>query len=121
MNILRILIAEDSEDGFLLFQAYLEGQPHVVSRAIHGAQAVELVTTNTFDLVFMDINMPVMNGYDATKRIRNWEIETNRPRLPIVFLSADEVEGMGGSGHLEKPYERHELLEAIRVHSRPQI
>jgi CheY-like chemotaxis protein len=123
---LRILVAEDSEDSFRLFKAYLNGQPHIVSRALNGAEAVELATAQAFDLVFMDIRMPVMDGYDATRLIREWETGKDRPRLPIVVLSAEDLrmqrrQGalVGCSGHLSKPLRKQELLEAIRVYSKP--
>jgi len=121
---LRILVAEDSEDSFQLFKAYLAGHPHAVSRAVNGAQAVELAITQPFDLVFMDIRMPVMDGYDATKHIREWETGKDRARIPIVVLSAEDLRAQrrqgalaGCSGHLTKPLRKRELLEAIRVYS----
>jgi PleD family two-component response regulator len=81
---LRILIAEDSEDSFFLFQAYLKDQPHIVSRAVNGAEAVDLATAETFNIVFMDIRMPVMDGYEATRRIRDWERSSRKARLRVV-------------------------------------
>src|ERR1700733_476454 len=58
---LRILVAEDSEASFQLFQAYLRGLPHSVARATNGVEAVELAAGGSFDLLFMDISMPVMD------------------------------------------------------------
>jgi len=123
---LRILVAEDSEDSFELFSAYLKGGPHVVTRAANGAEAVDLATAGVFDLVFMDIRMPVMDGYDATRRIREWETGKDRPRMPIVVLSSEDLRSQrrqgalaGCSGHLLKPLRKQELLEAIRVYSVP--
>lgn len=124
---LRILVAEDSENSFQLFRAYLRGQPHAVSRATNGAEAVALAATGNFDLLFMDIRMPVMDGYAATKRIRELETGQDRPRIPIVVLSAEDLrsqrrEGalVGCSGHLAKPLKRSELLEAIRAYAAPE-
>jgi hypothetical protein len=123
---LRILVAEDSEDSFRLFKAFLTGHPHVVSRAVNGEEAVALATTEPFDLVFMDIRMPVMDGYDATRRIREWETGKDRARIPIVVLSAEDLRaqrrqgGLAGcSGHLLKPLRKQDLLEAIRIYSVP--
>lgn len=125
---LRILVAEDSEDSFFLFKAYLKDEPHIVSRAVNGAEAVELARVETFDIVFMDIRMPVMDGYEATRRIREWETGKNRARLPIVVLSADDLRSQrrqgaltGCSGHLLKPLSKEDLLEAIRVYSLPHL
>jgi CheY-like chemotaxis protein len=124
---LRILVAEDSEDSFQLFKAYLQGQPHAVKRASNGGEAVELAATGTFDLLFMDIRMPVMDGYAATRRIRELETGKDRRRMPIVVLSAEDLRAQrrqgalaGCSGHLSKPIRKQELLEAIRAYSIPE-
>jgi CheY-like chemotaxis protein len=121
---LRILVAEDSDASFQLFQAYLRGQPHAVARANNGAEAVELAAAGTFDLLFMDISMPVMDGYAATRRIRELETGKDRPRMPIVVLSAEDLRAqrrkgalVGCSGHLSKPLRKHQLLEAIQAYS----
>jgi CheY-like chemotaxis protein len=124
---LRILVAEDSEDSFQLFKAYLQGQPHLVARATNGEEAVELAATGSFDLIFMDIRMPVMDGYAATRRIRESETGQDRPRMPIVILSAEDLRAqrrqgalVGCSGHLAKPLRKGELLDAIRAYSMPE-
>ena len=59
---IRILVAEDLDDRLDLFKAYMQGQPHVVVRATNGEEAVELATAGNFDLLFMDIRMPLMDG-----------------------------------------------------------
>jgi CheY-like chemotaxis protein len=121
---LSILVAEDSDASFELFKAYLQGLPHSVARATNGANAVELAASGTFDLLFMDISMPVMDGYAATQRIRELETGKDRPRLPIVVLSAEDLRAqrrkgalVGCSGHLSKPLRKHELLAAIQAYS----
>jgi CheY-like chemotaxis protein len=123
-QVLRILVAEDSDASFQLFKAYLQGQRHTVARATNGAEAVDLASSGAFDLLFMDISMPVMDGYAATRRIRELETGKDRPRLPIVVLSAQDLRAqrrkgalVGCSGHLSKPLRKHELLEAIRAYS----
>jgi CheY-like chemotaxis protein len=83
-----------------------------------------LATKGTFDLLFMDIRMPTMDGYAATQRIRELETGKDRPRMPIVVLSAEDLRSQrrqgalaGCSGFLSKPLRKVELLEAIRVYS----
>jgi CheY-like chemotaxis protein len=117
-------VAEDSEDSFQLFKAYLRGQVHAVERASNGEEAVELAATGTFDIVFMDICMPMLDGYAATRRIREPETGKDRARIPIVVLSAEDLRAQrrqsalaGRSGHLSKPLRKHQLLEAIRTYS----
>jgi CheY-like chemotaxis protein len=126
-SFLRILVAEDSEDSFQLFKAYLKGEPHTITRAVNGAEAVQLATAEAFDIVFMDIRMPVMDGYDATRQIREWETGKDRARMPIVVLSAEDLRTQrrqgalaGCSGHLLKPLRKDQLLEAIKTYSMPQ-
>jgi CheY-like chemotaxis protein len=125
-NPLRILVAEDSEDSFQVLKAFLKGEPHSISRAVNGVEAVELAKAEAFDLVFMDIRMPILDGYDATRQIREWETGKNRARMPIVVLSAEDLRAQrrqgalaGCSGHLLKPLRKQDLLEAIRVYSVP--
>ena len=121
---LRILVVEDSEDNFELFKAYLQGQPHILSHASNGAEGVALAAQGIFDLLFMDICMPIMDGYAATRRIRELETGKDRPRVPIVVLSAHDLREqrrqgalVGCSSYLSKPLRKNELLAAIRVYS----
>ena len=123
---LRVLVAEDSDDSYLLFRAYIEGLPHAVSRARDGMEALQLATSGDFDLIFMDIRMPGMDGYEATRRIRDWETEQCRARVPIVVLSAEPSRAqrrsggvVGCSGYLPKPLRKQELLAAIQTYSAP--
>jgi len=61
--------------------------------AMDGQQAIDAITSkNPADLIFMDLHMPIMDGYIATKQIREWETQNNRPRCPIIALTADAFE-----------------------------
>ncbi|MBF0142489.1 MAG: response regulator [Magnetococcales bacterium] len=118
---LRILLVEDSEDNQLLMCTYLKKAPHQVEIAANGEEAVRRVRKESFDLVLMDIQMPIMDGYTATRHIRRWEAETLRPPLPIIALSANALEGevdrsreAGCSLYLSKPIKKQRLVEAIR-------
>jgi CheY-like chemotaxis protein len=120
---LRLLVAEDSNESFALFQIYVSEEKHLVSRAFDGAQAVEMVKAGEYDMVVMDIDMPVMNGYAATRAIREWETQQGRSRLPIVLLSAEHAarqRGLGAeagcSGYLTKPALKNVILEALHYY-----
>jgi CheY-like chemotaxis protein len=120
----RVLVAEDSDDSFLVFAAYGEPEGYQVSRAFNGAEAVEMAQTVEYDFIVMDVNMPRMDGYSAIRLIREWETEQRRPRIPILLLSADNLQrqmALGGaagcSGHLTKPATKAQLLAALRYFS----
>lgn len=73
---LRILVAEDNNESFYLFSALLQDEPYLVTRAHDGEEAVALAISGQYDIAFMDITMPRLNGYSATLRIREWGNET---------------------------------------------
>ncbi len=123
---LNLLIAEDSDDSFFLLQAYVANQGHQLTRALNGAQAVEMVKSGRYNFVVMDVKMPVMDGYTATRLIREWETEQGRARLPILLLSAEEAAvqmrtgAMAGcSGYLTKPATKAQVLTALEFYARP--
>jgi CheY-like chemotaxis protein len=120
----RILIAEDSEDNLFLIKAYLKGSGCEVDEARNGQEAVDKVLAGNFDLVLMDLQMPVMDGFQATGRIRDWEKENKRPPLPILALTAHALAEYGPrtvqagcTAHLTKPISKATLLEAIATYS----
>ena len=123
---LTILLVEDNEDNRLLMLSYFKKTPHHVDVAENGAIAVEKFRERRYDLIFMDIQMPVMDGYTATREIRRWEIEKGRERTPIVALTAHALAEAAGrsleagcDGHLTKPIRKPVLLEAIRKFAAP--
>ena len=120
----RVLLVEDNPDNQALVLAYLKATLHQVTIAENGADAVARVKAGDLDLVLMDMQMPVMDGYEATRRIRAWERENGHAPVPILALTAqamkDESErtrDAGCSGHLTKPITKHELLHAIFEHA----
>jgi CheY-like chemotaxis protein len=119
----RILIVEDSEYNVLLIKAYLKNSGFELEVAENGKIAVERVMSGWPDLVLMDLQMPVMDGLEATRAIRHWEAKTHASPLPILALTAHAAdEGFGRSleagctEHLTKPIKRATLLEAISRH-----
>jgi PAS domain S-box-containing protein len=89
---LRILVAEDSEDTRFLLETYLRESGHHVDFADNGEAAVEKFRSGSYDLVLMDVQMPQLDGYSATRRIRAWELECERAPAPIVALTAYAAE-----------------------------
>jgi two-component system sensor histidine kinase/response regulator len=119
----RILIVEDSEFNLILVKAYLKHSGYDLDFAENGKIAVEKTMLWNPHLVLMDLLMPVMDGLEATRVIRQWETETHATRRPIIALTAHATgEGAGGSleagcnEHLTKPIKKATLLEAISRH-----
>jgi two-component system, sensor histidine kinase and response regulator len=117
---LRILLAEDSEENRLLIAAYLRGTPHQLDTAENGRVAVEMFKTRRYDLVLVDVNMPVLDGYSAVASMRTREREQGAGPTPIVALTGramveDRVKAFeaGCNGQLTKPLRRAVLMEAI--------
>lgn len=92
---LRILVADDSEDNRFLVAEYLRDSGCRLDFAENGQVALEKFCAGSYDLVFMDLQMPVLDGYEATRRIRAWEREHGRPATPVLALTASAVEGEG--------------------------
>lgn len=119
----RILIAEDNEINAKLARAILEKAGHSITRAENGSEAVSLWQEHkgddAFDLIFMDLQMPVMDGLDALQEIRTIEKDNQYKQLPIFILTADEKVDtrdkalkFGATGFLTKPLEPEKLLGA---------
>jgi CheY-like chemotaxis protein len=115
---LNILVAEDSDESFVLTGLLL--QKESVSRARNGLEALDMVKSRRFDVVFMDIHMPGLDGYKAIRSIRDWETQTGNARTPIVVLSSDDLDTQtrsaaysGCSGFLRKPLDNHDLLDLL--------
>ena len=85
---LSILVAEDFPDNRILVEAYLKASPHTVTYVEDGERAVEAFSRGRFDLVLMDVQMPVMDGLSATRAIRNLERADSRPPVRIIALTA---------------------------------
>ncbi|GKS64037.1 hypothetical protein YTPLAS72_13410 [Nitrospira sp.] len=120
---LRVLLVEDSLDNQLLVRAYLKQTDHSLEIAEHGAIAVEKVQATHYDVILMDMHMPVMDGYAATQAIRSWEREHDLPATPIIALTALALKEesvrifeAGCNTHLTKPVKKSTLLEILQAH-----
>jgi signal transduction histidine kinase/EAL domain-containing protein (putative c-di-GMP-specific phosphodiesterase class I)/CheY-like chemotaxis protein len=107
----RVLVVDDSDVNREVATEALSRLAVTVETAEDGGQAIERLRTRTYDLVLMDGSMPVLDGFEATRRIRAEEAETGRPRVPIVALTAHVVgaaanawRGCGMDGQIHKPF-----------------
>lgn len=122
----NILMAEDNLINQTVAKRMLERKGHTISIAPDGLKALEMVKNkeNTFDLILMDVQMPVMGGFDATREIRRWEIVNGVPpenRIPIIALTAHAMIGdrekcleAGMDDYVTKPLRINELLATIK-------
>jgi two-component system sensor histidine kinase/response regulator len=117
----KILVADDSADNRLLIGAYLRREPCQLEFAENGQIAFDKFKSNQYDMVFMDIQMPEIDGLVATRLIRKWECENHRAPTPIIALTASALEedvqrthAAGCDLHLSKPIKKSVLLNTIR-------
>ncbi len=113
----RILLVEDNPVNQLVAKGMLGKLGCQVQVAAHGQEALDCLEQGSFDLVLMDCNMPVMDGYEASRRIRQ---SSRWPELPIVALTANAMpeerercRAAGMNDYLAKPFRREELLALI--------
>ena len=117
----RVLLAEDNDSNALLADAALRHfccEVHLVS---DGAAAVEAARQHSFDMIFMDYHMPVLDGLHATHAIRDFEAQHRRPRTPIVAITASAMPSerqqclaAGMDDVLVKPFILRELERMLR-------
>jgi CheY-like chemotaxis protein len=116
---LRVLVAEDNPVNLKVVEGMLRKHGCVVTAALTGRRAVEALEREKFDLVFMDVQMPEMDGLEATREIRRRE-QASGGRVPIVGLTAHAMRGdkercldSGMDGYLTKPIKPDLLIQAI--------
>lgn len=125
-RMLKILIVDDVKDNSDLVQVYLKKFPYVLEFASTGQEALDKFSSTKFDLILMDIQMPGMDGHEATRRIRKMEADKNLGRTVIISLSAhalsEEMQNSinaGADAYLTKPITKVRLLETIDKYSNP--
>lgn len=116
---LRVLVADDSVAIYTLVARLLEGHGHSVTSARDGREALQLYAVGAFDLVLMDVQMPVIDGFSATAQIRDLE-EQSGYRTPIVAMTARALSGdrefclaAGMDDYLSKPLKTEKLFEIV--------
>jgi len=116
LNNITILVAEDDEINFLYIREIFKGTGAEILHAVNGKEAVEICqNNNNIDIVLIDIKMPVMNGYEAIKHIREF-----RPDLPIIAQTAFALSNemlkafnAGSNDYISKPFKKEQLLALV--------
>ncbi len=113
---LRILIAEDNPINAMIIRKILEQDGHTLTLVTNGKAALQALRTDRYDAVLMDVQMPEMDGLEATRRFRVSERERGTPRTPIVTLTANAMKGdeetcleAGADAYLPKPVDKAAL------------
>lgn len=116
----RILVAEDNSISTKVIRGMLRKLHLQPDTAGNGEEALEAMKTHHYDLVLMDCEMPVLDGFEATRQLREWEAIEGRPRTPVVALTAhifsehrERAREAGMDGHMAKPVEMSQLREVI--------
>lgn len=116
-----ILLVEDNPENQMLIKIYLKSESIALDFADNGKKALEQIKEKKYDLIFMDMQMPVMGGLSATRHIRDWERSENRDATPIIALTAnafdddinDAIEA-GCTAYLHKPIKKRDLLYTVK-------
>jgi two-component system sensor histidine kinase/response regulator len=118
---MKILLVEDTEDNRLLIRAFLQKSSVEIEEAENGKIAFEKFKKNVYDLVLMDMQMPVMDGYTATRKIRAWEKRINAEETPVIALTAYALKGdaeksldAGCNTHVAKPVKMETLVKVLK-------
>ena len=119
-ELVRILAADDSSDNRFLLTAFLRNYPCDLTLVENGQEAIDAFTDGEFDIVLMDMQMPVLDGFAATRLIREWEAENGHKATPVLALTAyalpEEIKHCTDAGcdsHISKPVRKKKLIKAI--------
>ena len=114
----RILVIEDQEDNRAILRDLLTSAGFSVLEAVNGAEGVTKARSELPDLILMDIQMPIMDGYEATRRIKSDAATASIPIIAVTSyaLSGDEVRAReaGCNGYVAKPFSPRQLLGQVR-------
>ena len=120
LNGLKILLADDNADNRVVARDTLELKANVtIVEAINGQEVMHILSKEDFDIILMDVQMPVMDGYEATRQIRN-DFSSPKKDIPIIALTAsvvrsdlDKCRAAGMNDYVPKPFKTHQLITSI--------
>ena len=121
MNKPKVLIVDDFPDNVFLLEEIISSLGFESDSANNGELAVEAVRKNDYQIVFMDIEMPIMNGFEASEEIR--ELPDPKNKVPIIAISAhsseffnDRVRKTGIDDYISKPYTQNKIVSVLQRH-----
>lgn len=114
----RILVVEDEESNYDLIRVYLKKYKPIITWAKDGQNAVEVFKNSQFDLILMDIQLPIMNGIEATKVIKEFNNQIPIIAQTAYAMSQDRQKALdaGCNDYISKPMKRKDLISLIEKH-----
>jgi len=127
-NNIKALVAEDNFINQKLMTRVLDNFGIAVTIVNNGKEALKARQTDKYDIIFMDIQMPIMGGIEATKKISDFEIKENKKHIPIIALTANALQGdrekyidAGMDDYISKPMQIEELKKVLNKFIYPQV
>lgn len=115
----KVLVVDDAEVDRTCLEKIVAEAGYVVSSASSGLQAIDRAKADRPDVILMDVNMPDLDGFGATRRLRN---DAGTKDIPIVFVTAKDQKAdrawgqmLGAKGYIAKPYTKAQILETLRA------
>ncbi len=110
----NLLVVEDNDSNYLLLKAILKS--NILTRAVNGEKAVEFASKNKYDAILMDIRMPIMDGLEATRKIREFDKQVKIIAITANAFDSDRVEALnaGCNSFLTKPLNKNELMKVLQ-------
>lgn len=119
---LKFLVAEDNKMNLLIIKKFLEKWDIHIDVAENGEKAIEMAKKNAYNMILMDLQMPLLDGYQAAKQIRE-AAEPHLKNIPIIAITATafidaqkEIYNYGINAYITKPFSETELFEVIKKH-----
>ncbi len=121
-NKLNIIITDDNKDSLFIMTQLLQRDNHTIETSKNGLELIEKLKLKKYDIVLVDIEMPVMDGITAIKKIRNGDAGKNSENTPVIAMTAhtinrNEYAGYGFSDAISKPVDFNKLFKLIEKYS----
>ncbi|WP_291328153.1 ATP-binding protein [Desulfovibrio sp. UCD-KL4C] len=122
-KILNVLLVEDNNANCMLIELFFKDLPYKLTITKNGQEALDIATSKHFDLILMDIEMPIMDGYECTGKIREWEKLHGKAHCTIIALTAhalpevrDKILTAGCDSFLTKPISKVKIIDVLNEH-----
>jgi CheY-like chemotaxis protein len=120
---MKIIVAEDNDENFEIIKEVFSSSKLQIFRAFNGREAVELIKTDSFDLILMDIKMPVLDGFQATRQIRKFNNKIPIIAVTAYAFNADKEMAIkaGCNDFVTKPIDLNQLSKVLARYSSSEL